>query len=126
MPQITLEYTSNVHSDSDWGGLVLQVHKLVSQVAGIPIENCKSRILEHSRYITGAGGSDKAFVHLEIALLDGRSRVLKSEMGNHLLTLLQTQLLPENTQVDLQITVEIRDIDRTTYFKYPKGTILPQ
>jgi 5-carboxymethyl-2-hydroxymuconate isomerase len=126
MPKITLEYTSNVRNDSDWGGLVLQVHNLVSKVAGITIENCKSRILEHSRYITGAGGDNKAFVHLEVALLDGRSRVLKSEMGNLLLTLLQTQLLPENSQVELQITVEIRDIDRTTYFKYPKGTITPK
>ena len=126
MPQITLEYTSNVRCDSDWGRLVLQVHHLVSQVAGIQIENCKSRILEHSRYITGSGGDNKAFVHLEVALLEGRSRVLKAEMGNHLLTMLQTQLLPENSNVELQVTIEIRDMDRTTYFKYPKGTISTQ
>ena len=126
MPQITLEYTSNVCCDSDWGSLVVRVHHLLSQVAGIPIENCKSRILEHSRYITGSGGDGKAFVHLEVALLDGRSRILKAEMGNGLLTLLQTQLLPENSHVELQITVEIRDMDRAAYFKYPKGTISPQ
>jgi len=120
MPQITLEYTSNVQNASDWRYLVEQVHKIISTVVGTDIDNCKSRLLEQARYFIGDGSEKMAFVHLDVAILEGRSEVLKQELGNMLLNLLQTTLLPENTQHELQLTVEIRDIIRRDYFKYPK------
>ena len=120
MPQITLEYTSNVQNASDWDILVEQVHKIISKIVGTDIDNCKSRLLEQTRYFIGDGSGKMAFVHLHVAILEGRSEVLKQELGNMLLNLLQTTLLPENSQHKLQITVEIRDIIRRDYFKYPK------
>ena len=123
MPQITLEFTANVRIDSDWGTLLPKIHQLVSKIAGIPIGNCKSRILEHTRYYVGDGSGEQAFVHLEIAILEGRDDTTKAELGNSLLSMLQTHLLPENAGKDLQITVEIKDINRKQYFKFPKGSI---
>ena len=120
MPQIRLEYTSNVRIDSDWGDLVKKIHKSVSASLGISIDNCKTRVLNHSRFYVGDGGQDKAYAHLEVGILDGRSPTLKRELGNLLLGVLQTQLLPDNGHLDLQITVEIRDINGEEYFKYPR------
>ena len=121
MPQIRLEYTNNVMIDPDGGELVKKIHKSLSAALGISIENCKTRVLIHTGYFVGDGGQDKGFAHLEVGILDGRSPTLKRELGNMLLALLQTQLLPDNGHLDLQITVEIRDIAGEQYFKYPRS-----
>lgn len=126
MPQITFEYTSNTALGPNWEKLLLDIHRGISEITGIRIENCKTRILEHQRFSIGAGGDNNAFVHVEIALLEGRSEKLKRELGESMLSHLQSLLVPLNPEKDLQITVEIRDMIRNDYFKYPGGTLTRQ
>jgi 5-carboxymethyl-2-hydroxymuconate isomerase len=123
MPQITLQYTDNINQNLDFDELFLEVHTTVSEIAGIAIANCKSRTMKLERYYVARGEAKHAFVHLDIAVLEGRSVELKQEMGSKILDILTKYYAPSIDAVDLQLTVEIRDISRDFYFKFPKGTL---
>ncbi|MFX1512941.1 MAG: hypothetical protein ACFFCQ_10170, partial [Promethearchaeota archaeon] len=76
----------------------------------------------HNEYLIGRGDSNNAFIHLEIKLLEGRSIDRKSQLGKELLELLKRKFPSSMKDLNLQITVQIIDISRSSYFKYPKGT----
>jgi len=77
MPQITLQYTANVDQEVNSMDLFSKVHQILSNAGGIKVENCKSRAFKLEDYYIGQGGSNNAFVHLDLAFLEGRSIVLK-------------------------------------------------
>jgi 5-carboxymethyl-2-hydroxymuconate isomerase len=60
---------------------------------------------------------------LEAAILEGRTLEVKKELGRRILDTLRKHYSPVFESLDLQITVEIRDIPRTGYSKIPAGTI---
>lgn len=126
MPQITLEYTGNLKQDVNWPALFAQIHKVLADVGGIQIGNCKSRATELKDYYVGEGEDRNAFVHLEVRFVEGRSRELKQELGRTILSVLEEQYRPSLGDFDLQITVEIDDIQREMYFKIPEGTLTEQ
>ena len=123
MPHLTLEYTSNVRQHVNLGELFSALHGVLAQVGGVSIENCKSRAVKHHDFYIGSGGSNKAFVHLGMTMLEGRPLALKQKVGENILRLLKDTYAASMVEHDLQITVEIRDIQRTTYFKVPEGTL---
>ena len=124
MPQITLQYTDNVHQGTAFSELFLDIHKIVSEVGGVRIGNCKSRAIRLEDYFVSAGDNRSGFVHLDLAILEGRSEV-KHELGQLCLDKLKSHFASDDEAIDLQITVEIRDMRRTAYFKYPDGTLTP-
>jgi len=126
MPQITLEYTDNVRDTVDFDLLFMKLHEILSEVAGIRIGNCKSRAVKLSDYLVGAGDADAAFVHLEVAILEGRSLETRQEMGRRMLEALRGAYAGTLAELALQITVEVRDLQKALYFKIPEGTLTPQ
>ena len=114
MPHLTLEYTANLTPAADPAGLLLELHQAIAGAAGIQIENFKSRAIRRDLYAVGAGLSDEAFVHLEIAVFGGRPPETRDEVGRTSLAILVRHFGPV-----VQITVEIREMDRAAYFKNP-------
>jgi 5-carboxymethyl-2-hydroxymuconate isomerase len=123
VPHLNLEYTSNLGSTPPTPELLLSVHRLLNAVAGIRPENCKSRWREVDAWVVGAGDSDSAFVHLEIRFLEGRSMEVHQAVGEGAMGILKDHFLSNREGVDLQITVEVQEIRKATYFKYPPGTL---
>ena len=123
MPHLTLEYTSNIRQHVNFAELFSAVHRVLAQVGGVSIENCKSRAVKHHDFYIGSGGSSKAFVHLGMTMLEGRPLALKQKVGESILRVLQDTYAASMVEQDLQITVEVRDIQRATYFKVPEGTL---
>ena len=123
MPQITLEYTANISRAIQPHELLGGIHEIVSRVAGLPIGNCKSRAVVIDAFRVGTGEPGGAFVHATVRILAGRPPGIKEELGRSVLSLLKQQLDAVRPDRDLQITVEVRDIERGTYFKDPPGTI---
>jgi 5-carboxymethyl-2-hydroxymuconate isomerase len=123
MPQITLEYSSNVAPPVSAQELLGAVHRMVASTIGLPIENCKSRALVRDTFRVGDGGDNGAFVHAEIRILAGRAPEMKRELGENLLEYLTGAFRPVSETLDLQITVEVQDIERDGYFKWPPGTL---
>ena len=122
MPHLTLEYTKNLESEMSFDDLFPRLHQALVDVAAIPIGNCKSRARRLDNYYIAGGGPQHAFVHLAIRLMEGRSVELKRNIGRGCLEVLQ-ELCCSPAGLELQITVEIQDIERTTYFKLPEGTL---
>ena len=123
MPQITLEYTGNIDQALEFDAIFSGVHEILVHVADIRVDNCKSRARRLDHYYIGTGNPNHAFVHLEAAILEGRTPDLKSKLGRRILEHLQEHFAPTFETCNLQITVEIRDIPRTVYFKVPAGTL---
>jgi 5-carboxymethyl-2-hydroxymuconate isomerase len=117
MPQITLEHTANLQPDGTWDDLLGQLHDQIAGLAGIDVDSCKSRVLSLSTYRVGDGAQNKAFAHLTIRIFAGRSPAVKTELGRAGLALLERYLGTTSDTLDVQLTVEIRNIDREAYFK---------
>lgn len=122
MPQIKLEYTVNL-SPPETDEILRQLHHVLNKLTGIPISNCKSRLIKLDEYLIANGEKNEAFIHLDISLMEGRTKEMKQQIGSECIQLLKAYFTKEANDIDLQITVEIRDINRDFYFKYPEGTI---
>jgi 5-carboxymethyl-2-hydroxymuconate isomerase len=116
MPQITLEYTPGTLSADDLPGLMGRVHAILATEAGIAVTSCKSRWREVGGFVIGDGEPGQGFVHLEVHLFDGRPTELRQRIGEKCLQALKQLASPAP---GLQITVEIGEMCRATYFKHP-------
>ncbi|WP_405486205.1 5-carboxymethyl-2-hydroxymuconate Delta-isomerase [Streptomyces sp. NBC_00096] len=90
MPQITVDYSANLTDTFDRRGFALALHALTATVANATVENCKTRFrcLEEVYVADGAPGS--ALVHVQLALLTGRTEAVKAELSEAVLELLRT------------------------------------
>jgi len=122
MPHLTLEYSSNVNRPADLAALFHELHAVLLNTGGIEIENCKSRGHAVEDFLVGSGGESGAFVHLDVRFLEGRAPGLKQRIGRELHAVLMRWFHDAVDHLDVQITVEVHDILRAFYFKYPEGT----
>ncbi|MGW8268390.1 MAG: 5-carboxymethyl-2-hydroxymuconate Delta-isomerase [Longimicrobiales bacterium] len=123
MPHLTVEYTANLGSTPPTPELFLNLHALLNTVAGIRPENCKSRWREVEEWVVGFGDTSSAFVHLDLRFLEGRPLDVQQAVGEGALEILKAHFLPEPPGLELQITVEVQEIRKATYFKFPPGTL---
>lgn len=121
MPQLTLEYSCNIIDDVNFNSLLKKLHEVVSEEGNINITNFKSRVVKHENFLVGAGNQADAFVHVEFKLLEGRSEELKSKIGNLILDTIKKYYPQSVEKLDLQITVELLDIKKSDYYKYPNN-----
>ena len=117
MPHLKLEYSSNAKA-TPTRDLFLALHQILAD-HGVKIGNCKSRAVERDVFLVADGKTGEAFVHLDVRFMEGRSPELKTSIGNAMLSALREEFGDDGTQ----ITIEIRDIQRESYFKFPGGTL---
>ena len=126
MPQLTLQYTANIHQDVHFKDIFSTFHQILADTGGIKIDNCKSRAIRLDNYYIGRGEPGNAFIHLDVRFLAGRPAALKKEIGKQMLDFLEDTYAPAMTRYNLQITVEIGDIHGEFYFKFPAGSFTNQ
>ena len=125
MPHLTLEYTANLDEWANDPDLLRSLHRLLHSAAGIKIENCKSRWRMVEEWVVGEGVGESAFLHLDLRFLEGRPLSTKEAVGSGALDLIKKHFASTPEELGLQITVEIQDIKKETYFKDPPGTLGP-
>ena len=123
MPHLTLEYSSNVLEPASWEDVFRHAHDVLVEIGQIRRENCKSRAVRRDQYLVGSGRDGEAFVHLDVRLLEGRTADVRRSIGGELLDLLRRLFRADDGSSALQITVEIREIRKEDYFKFPPGTL---
>lgn len=121
MPHLRLEYSTNLDAAILSPELLLDLHRTIERVAGIAIGNCKSRAVPVPRYVVAAGEPEGAFVHLDVRFLEGRPLDVRRALGEALLARLVEAYGADRR--GLQVTVEITESPRPTYFKHPPGTL---
>ena len=125
MPQIHLEYSSNLIDQPDLVELFTSIHQLLPSVAGIRIDNCKSRAREANDFLIGDGNESNAFIHLSVRFIEGRPAEVNQAIGEQRLAILKQSYSASVVALKLPITVEVEDIARETYFKHPEGSLTP-
>ena len=117
MPHLWLEFSNNVTQPVIFDELFSRLHQAVARTAGVPVEACKSRALRQSVFRVGEGRPDQAFVHLVIGLLAGRQPEAHRAVAKVCLEVLEEVYDPSLQALDLQITVEVRGMERESYQK---------
>lgn len=116
MPQLHLEYSANLRTlDTDKALLRLNSTLFASGQFNDEVD-IKSRAVAHEVFRIGIAPQERAFVHVKLALLSGRSPEIKRQLSASLLEVLQ-ELVPAQAGLDIQICVELLDIDRDSYSK---------
>ncbi|MHA1966499.1 MAG: 5-carboxymethyl-2-hydroxymuconate Delta-isomerase [Candidatus Hodarchaeales archaeon] len=118
MPQILLEYTSNLTEPNNLESLVLELHKRIQAICSIDIKNCKTRVNILHQFYIGQNQTDNAFIHLEIKLFEGRTPDTKSKLAELAIKLLKNYFSINNENFSIDFTVHILDIIKQEYFKY--------
>ncbi|MGI9318240.1 MAG: 5-carboxymethyl-2-hydroxymuconate Delta-isomerase [bacterium] len=126
MPQITLEYSKNCQHNGNFYPLFKAIHNVLQDTGGILMSNCKSRAKMLSHFYIADGDPAHAFVHLEIRFIEGRSDDIRQSIGRHCIALLKDFFQESVDNNKMQITVEIADIKRRDYSKFPHGTLTVQ
>lgn len=116
MPHITLEYSANLSCPPS-GQLLERLHNLLPRIGPFELLAIKSRMIEHSVFLIADGGSDAAFIHLELAILSGRDAETKREVSNQLLEFLSSEFASCLKTQQISLTVEVREMNLDCYSK---------
>ncbi|MDN3223065.1 MULTISPECIES: 5-carboxymethyl-2-hydroxymuconate Delta-isomerase [Pseudomonas] len=120
MPHLHMEYTANLPGLNADVALIRLNNTLVGSGQFAAEHDIKSRALKVETFKVGTGLGERAFVHVKLALLSGRSPQIKKQLSESLLAVVQ-DLCEWPTDVEVQLCVEILDIDRESYTKTAIG-----
>ncbi|MCY3413754.1 MAG: hypothetical protein INQ03_19070 [Candidatus Heimdallarchaeota archaeon] len=117
MPHIILEYSSNL-KNLEYKDIFEVAHDALCSHAEADIENCKSQAYENDAYYIADGDTNKAFIHIEISLMEGRSEKIKASIAKEIIVYIES-LIEETWREDLytQISIHFKDIIKKDYFK---------
>ena len=120
MPHLHLEYTANLPElNADVALMRLNNTLVGSGQFGAELD-IKSRAVKVQTFRVGTALAERAFVHVKLAVLSGRSAEIKKQLSDSLLAVLK-DLCEWPTGVEVQLCVEILDIDRESYAKTTVG-----
>ncbi|MHC8291217.1 5-carboxymethyl-2-hydroxymuconate Delta-isomerase [Pseudomonas sp. XS1P51] len=116
MPHLHMEYTTNLPDLNADVALIRLNNTLVASGQFAAEFDIKSRAVKVETFKVGTALGERAFVHVKLALLSGRSPQIKQQLSDSLLAVVQ-DLCEWPTGVEVQLAVEILDIDRESYTK---------
>ena len=115
MPHLTIEYTDNL-PQFNAGGTLVALNKTLVASGQFEEIDIKSRAIRISTFIVGTSPDDRAFVHVKLAILSGRSVQMKQELSESLLLALK-EMYAWPIKPHVQLCVEVQEIERETYSK---------
>jgi 5-carboxymethyl-2-hydroxymuconate isomerase len=115
MPQISIEFSANIAATFDARKFADEVHKLLVAIVETELASCKTRLIELGEVVIGDGSDANAMIHVDLRILSGRTLAQKRQLGEAVLAALAAVAKPDG--LDLQLTVEVRDLDRDNYHK---------
>ena len=116
MPHLVIEYTDNLRDRFDARATLAKLNGELDAVGEFVSEDIKSRAHALETFVVGVSGREEAFIHVELAIMAGRSAELKSDVLQRLLAVVRGHLAAAS-DLRMQITVRIVDIDRHGYAK---------
>jgi 5-carboxymethyl-2-hydroxymuconate isomerase len=115
-----MEYTANLPELNADVALIRLNNALVASGQFAAEFDIKSRAVKVETFKVGTALTERAFVHVKLALLSGRSGQIKKQLSDSLLAVVQ-DLCQWPTGIEVQLAVEILDIDRESYTKIAIG-----
>jgi 5-carboxymethyl-2-hydroxymuconate isomerase len=116
MPHLSIEYSKNLKSKLSVDEILKQLHASVGKCADIEMNRVKSRLIEHERVISYEPANEIEMIHATLSILSGREPALRQSYGQILFEAL-LRAVPESLQKSISLTVEIREMERESYFR---------
>lgn len=120
MPHLHMEYTANLPDLNADVALIRLNNTLVASGQFAAEFDIKSRAVKLETFKVGTAMGERAFVHVKLALLSGRSPQIKKQLSESLLAVVQ-DLCQWPAGIEVQLAVELLDIDRESYSKVAIG-----
>lgn len=118
MPHLRLEYSKNIDiTGAHLYGLFPKLHEVLVNKAGAELLRCQSRAICYENFCVGNGGEKRAFVYLQVFLLEGRTPNQLQETGNELLKILQNEFKDLLLRYNAQISVHLNEIPKDRSYK---------
>ncbi len=117
MPHLVLECTANVPDMLEPAELLGRLHEALLSCGPFEPASIKSRVVPREIYRVADGAPDRAFVHLQVGLLEGRDTETLRRVGAALLAVLCEAFPRARAERRCDITVEIRELKPALYFK---------
>ncbi|PKN30109.1 MAG: 5-carboxymethyl-2-hydroxymuconate isomerase [Deltaproteobacteria bacterium HGW-Deltaproteobacteria-21] len=115
MPHCILEYSANVVDRPDVTRLLKEIHDALMATGLFTLTDIKSRVLRHEQYFIGDGDPDRAFVTLNVQILQGRSDEVKAQISEPALQVLKRAFPETLRQRKCSLTVQVSEIHRPSY-----------
>ncbi|MBI1625264.1 5-carboxymethyl-2-hydroxymuconate Delta-isomerase [Comamonas suwonensis] len=118
MPHLHIEYTDNLTGLNE-RELMREVNAVVCNHPTVTDEaDVKSRIarLNMGNVYIGNQPDNRGFVHVQLQLMAGRSTEAKKQMSDGIAEVLR-RLVPQPADLHVQLSVDVADMDKATYFK---------
>lgn len=115
MPHLVIEYSENLASLDPMACLSAANAALVAS-GQFEEADIKSRAYRVTAFRVGAEHAGRAFVAARLSILSGRSLETRQDLSQRVLQALR-QHLPTATGLSTQVSVEVVEIDRSTYAK---------
>ena len=114
MPHLRLEYTNNIKI-VQFSEIFNDLINILIENTSIKVSNCKSRAIAINKSYMDCSIENEKFVHLEIMMIEGRSKQVKQIILEQSLKVLKTYLSKYQPKEFPQISLEIREINKENY-----------
>ncbi|MFI8965141.1 5-carboxymethyl-2-hydroxymuconate Delta-isomerase [Streptomyces sp. NPDC053493] len=104
MPHITVDYSAPL----DRRGFALALHPIVVETVDARLEACVTSFREVEETVVGDGAGEAGLVHVDIALLAGRTPEAKARLSAAVLELLPGYVKDAS---GVTLSAEVRDLD---------------
>ncbi len=118
MPHCILEASDNLLDPPDWRGLLGRINRTLVDTGLFAEADIKSRLLRHDCFVVADGAPDRAFVTLEVQLLEGRPDEVKAQLSEALLQVLRSAFPHSQAGMKLNLTVQISNLHRASYRRH--------
>lgn len=115
MPHLTLEYTANLAA-FDAAAALAVINGAALASGEFAEADIKSRAVCLDHHRTGVEAAPRAFIHVRIALLSGRTMPARQALAAAVLAALDGAVAAQ-AGLELQLSVETVEIDRPSYAK---------
>ncbi|MFI7101376.1 5-carboxymethyl-2-hydroxymuconate Delta-isomerase [Streptomyces sp. NPDC050161] len=112
MPHILVSYDASLHDVIDRRGFARELHALAARtVDDITVESCKTRFCRVDETVIADDEPGAALIHLEFAVLPGRSTQVKTELSRAVLALLRQHTAAAPDTLVVHTSVDVTDLD---------------
>ena len=118
MPHLRLEYSGNIEiARDDLNVLFSRLHEVLVNKADADLFRCQGRAICCENFCVGDGDKNRAFVYLQVLLLEGRTANQLQETGSELLKTLQDGFKDLLLRYSAQISVHLNEIPADRSYK---------
>ncbi|MCB5909048.1 5-carboxymethyl-2-hydroxymuconate Delta-isomerase [Streptomyces pinistramenti] len=112
MPHILVSYDTSLHDVLDRRRFARDLHALAAQtVDGVTVESCKTRFQRVEETVIADDEPGQALIHLEFALLPGRTAQVKTALSRATLELLRQHTAAAPDTLVVHASVDVTDLD---------------